>query len=53
MENTVIIVPDWVPRVICQRMAYCATDEPKIVKAWPLKNRAVFFFQFMLFYAMP
>jgi hypothetical protein len=47
MVNTVIMVPDCVLRVMCQRMAYCTTIEPKIVSACPVRKNTVFLFQFM------
>jgi hypothetical protein len=42
-----IIIPDCVVRVICHTMAYWTTIEPNIDNACPVKNNAVFFFQFI------
>jgi hypothetical protein len=45
MVKRVIIVPDWVFRVICHIIAYCTTIEPNNDNVWPIKNSAVFLFQ--------
>lgn len=45
MMDMVIMMPDWVSKVIYHMIAYWTSEEPNNEMVWLVKNRAVFFFQ--------
>ncbi len=45
MIYMVIIIPDLVFRVICQKIAYCTREDPNRDMFWLSKNNTIFFIQ--------